>query len=118
MRKVVIVITAIIFCFLMNPLFLYSQESKTAQVLIDTAVKYKSSAQIKKALEKYQNTKEYAYVEEYAKTWIRKLIITEDYDFATEVVFVLIESNIDADYEDDEALDLYSEITTIFNEMR
>lgn len=115
MKKHFFIFLTVLSCFLINPLIVYSQESKGASLLVDTAIRYKSAAQVKNALQKYQNTKEYPAVEDYVKSSIRKLIIAEDYDFAADLIFAVIESNIDADYEDDEMLDLYGEIILIYN---
>lgn len=115
MRKRIIVLLTVLTFFLLNPLFVFSETSKGTQLLIDTAIRSKSSLQVKKILQKYQNSSDYKSVEEYSMSWIRKIIIQGDYDFATDLIFIIIESNIDCDYEDDEAFDLYGELISVYS---
>jgi len=58
--------------------------------------------------------KYYYLMENYTKKKVRRLIIDNEYEFAMTAIYIIIDNNIDGDFEDEDAVDLYSTIAEAY----
>ena len=81
--------------------------------IVDVVFEKKSEEGLQKILSENVTNPQYEEIELYVKKKIKKQIIDAEYAFALRASFVLIDCNIDANYDDEEAFVLF---TTISNE--
>lgn len=77
---------------------------------IDTAFTKRSDDSLNIVLQKNQDDKYYYLIENYATKKIRRLIVTNDYEFAMSAILVII----DNDMENEEAVEMYSAISDAY----
>ena len=58
--------------------------------------------------------KYYYLMENYTKKKVRRLIIDNEYEFAMTAIYIIIDNNIDGDFEDEDAVDLYATIAEAY----
>lgn len=81
---------------------------------IDTAFQQKSESGLNVVLQENQGDKYYYLMENYATKKVRRLIITNDYEFAMNAVLVIIDNNLD----NTDAVEMYALISEAFEEQR
>lgn len=107
-----VLLLSIIFCLNVSPLFLLD-DIDTIYNIVDVVFEKKSEEGLQKILSENVTNPQYEEIELYVKKKIKKQIIDAEYVFALRASFVLIDCNIDANYDDEEAFVLF---TTISNE--
>ena len=58
--------------------------------------------------------KYYYLMENYTKKKVRRLIIDNEYEFAMTAIYIIIDNNIDGDFEDEDAVDLYAAVAEAY----
>ena len=77
---------------------------------IDIIFVEKDDNDLKQILKENGEDKNYHLMENYTKKKVRRLIIENDYEFAMTAIYIIIDNNIDVDYEDEEVVEMYSTI--------
>ncbi|MCR4953871.1 MAG: hypothetical protein K6A43_07335 [Treponema sp.] len=67
----------------------------------------KDENQFSKIIKKYSKQSIYPVVEDYSKKQINRLIIDNEIGFVLAALYTLIDTNIDASFEDEEAIEMY-----------
>lgn len=81
---------------------------------IDTAFQQKSESELNVVLQENQGDRYYYLMENYATKKVRRLIITNDYEFAMNAILVIIDNNL----ENTDAVEMYAMISDAFEEKR
>ena len=74
---------------------------------LEDAFEAKNEALVSSILKKYSSKRIYPIVEDYSKKQINRFIIDNEIGFVLAALYDLIDTNIDAGYEDDEAIEMY-----------
>lgn len=104
----------VLMLFFTTSLFAVEEYISKVYSEIDVVFIKKSDEDLEHVLKEYLDDKYYYLLENYSKKKVRRLIIEEDYEFAMTAIYVIIDANIDGDFEDDEAVDMYSTIAEAY----
>ena len=102
--------------FLLTAGSLFAVEEYVSNVYkeIDIIFVKQSDKDLQKVLKDYIEDKYYYLMENYTKKKVRRLIIDNEYEFAMTAIYIIIDNNIDGDFEDEDAVDLYSAIAEAY----
>ncbi len=81
---------------------------------IDVIFVKKADKELENILRENIEDKYYYLMENYTKKKVRRLIIDNDYEFAMTAIYIIIDNNIDGDFEDEDAVDLYAAIAEAY----
>ena len=81
---------------------------------IDVIFVKKADKELENILRENVEDKYYYLMENYTKKKVRRLIIDNDYEFAMTAIYIIIDNNIDGDFEDEDAVDLYAAIAEAY----
>ena len=81
---------------------------------IDIIFVEKDDGDLKQILRENGEDKNYHLMENYTKKKVRRLIIDNDHVFAMTAIYIIIDNNIDVDYEDEEVVEMYSTIAEAY----
>jgi hypothetical protein len=81
---------------------------------IDVVFIQKADKELEKILRQNIDDKYYYLMENYTKKKVRRLIIDNEYEFAMSAIYIIIDNNIDGDFEDEDAVDLYAAIAEAY----
>ena len=103
-----------LFCLCSNSLFAVEEYVSKVYKEIDIVFTNQSDDELQSILREYLGDKYYYLMENYTKKKVRRLIIDNEYEFAMTAIYIIIDSNIDGDYEDEDAVDLYATIAEAY----
>ena len=103
-----------IFCLCSSSLFAIEDYVSKVYKEIDVIFENQSDNELHNVLSEYVNDRYYYLMENYTKKKIRRLIIDNEYEFAMTAIYIIIDNNIDGDFEDEDAVDLYSTIAEAY----
>ena len=81
---------------------------------IDIIFVKQADKELQSILRENVDDKYYYLMENYTKKKVRRLIIDNEYEFAMTAIYIIIDNNIDGDFEDEDAVDLYSTIAEAY----
>ena len=81
---------------------------------IDIIFVKKADKELETILRQNVEDKYYYLMENYTKKKVRRLIIDNEYEFAMTAIYIIIDNNIDGDFEDEDAVDLYAAIAEAY----
>ena len=81
---------------------------------IDVIFIKKADKELETILRQNIDDKYYYLMENYTKKKVRRLIIDNEYEFAMTAIYIIIDNNIDGDFEDEDAVDLYAAIAEAY----
>ncbi len=81
---------------------------------IDVIFIKKADKELETILRQNVEDKYYYLMENYTKKKVRRLIIDNEYEFAMTAIYIIIDNNIDGDFEDEDAVDLYAAIAEAY----
>ena len=81
---------------------------------IDVIFIEQADKELDKVLRQNVDDKYYYLMENYTKKKVRRLIIDNEYEFAMTAIYIIIDNNIDGDFEDEDAVDLYATIAEAY----
>ncbi|MCR4900300.1 MAG: hypothetical protein K5907_05740 [Treponema sp.] len=81
---------------------------------IDVIFVKKAEKELENILRENVEDKYYYLMENYTKKKVRRLIIDNEYEFAMTAIYIIIDNNIDGDFEDEDAVDLYAAIAEAY----
>ena len=81
---------------------------------IDVIFIKKADKELESILRQNVDDKYYYLMENYTKKKVRRLIIDNEYEFAMTAIYIIIDNNIDGDFEDEDAVDLYAAIAEAY----
>ena len=81
---------------------------------IDIIFINQADKELQNILRENVSDKYYYLMENYTKKKVRRLIIDNEYEFAMTAIYIIIDNNIDGDFEDEDAVDLYSTIAEAY----
>ncbi|MBP5603405.1 MAG: hypothetical protein J6X78_11835 [Treponema sp.] len=103
-----------IFCLCSSSLFAIEDYVSKVYKEIDVIFENQSDNELHNVLSEYVNDRYYYLMENYTKKKIRRLIIDNEYEFAMSAIYVIIDNNIDGDFEDEDAVDLYATVAEAY----
>lgn len=109
-KKIKVAILSILLCMYINPLFSYEKLETICEV-IDVIFEKKSEQALEKLMSENVKNPKYPQIENYVVKLIKRQIIETEYDFALRATYIVLDSNIEANYDDDEAFVLYIAIS-------
>ncbi|MBR5645087.1 MAG: hypothetical protein IKX23_00415 [Treponema sp.] len=109
-KKIKGFLLSIVLCLCINPLFSYENLDTICEV-IDVIFENKSEEALSKLMAENIKNPKYQQIENYVVKLIRRQIIEAQYDFALRATYIVLDSNIEANYDDDEAFVLYIAIS-------
>ena len=104
----------LIFISLATSLFAVDEYVSNIYKEIDESFAKKSEEVLNEILQKYQNDKNYYLIENYAQKKVRRLVLSDEYNFAMSAIVIIIENNLD----NESALELYSMISDAYDEQK
>lgn len=81
---------------------------------IDVIFIEQADRELDKVLRQNVDDKYYYLMENYTKKKVRRLIIDNEYEFAMTAIYIIIDNNIDGDFEDEDAVDLYAAVAEAY----
>lgn len=81
---------------------------------IDVIFIEQADKELDKVLRQNVDDKYYYLMENYTKKKVRRLIIDNEYEFAMTAIYIIIDNNIDGDFEDEDAVDLYAAVSEAY----
>lgn len=81
---------------------------------IDVIFIEQADKELDKVLRQNVDDKYYYLMENYTKKKVRRLIIDNEYEFAMTAIYIIIDNNIDGDFEDEDAVDLYAAVAEAY----
>lgn len=95
---------------------LYAVEEYVSKVYkeIDIIFVKQADKELANILRENVDDKYYYLMENYTKKKVRRLIIDNEYEFAMTAIYIIIDNNIDGDFEDEDAVDLYAAIAEAY----
>ena len=81
---------------------------------IDVIFIEQADKELDKVLRQNVEDKYYYLMENYTKKKVRRLIIDNEYEFAMTAIYIIIDNNIDGDFEDEDAVDLYAAVAEAY----
>lgn len=105
--------TVLFFC-LTSSVFAVEEYVSRVYKEIDVVFVKRSDSELDSILKENIDDKYYYLMENYSKKKVRRLLIDNEYEFAMSAIYIIIDNNIDGDFEDEDAIDLYSTISEAY----
>ena len=105
---------AIILCLTAGNLFAVEEYVSKVYKEIDVIFIKQADKELENILRENVTDKYYYLMENYTKKKVRRLIIDNEYEFAMTAIYIIIDNNIDGDFEDEDAVDLYAAIAEAY----
>ena len=105
---------AIILCLATGNLFAVEEYVSKVYKEIDVIFINQADKELQNILRENVSDKYYYLMENYTKKKVRRLIIDNEYEFAMTAIYIIIDNNIDGDFEDEDAVDLYAAIAEAY----
>ena len=105
---------AIILCLAAGNLFAIEEYVSKVYKEIDVIFIKQADKELENILRENVSDKYYYLMENYTKKKVRRLIIDNEYEFAMTAIYIIIDNNIDGDFEDEDAVDLYAAIAEAY----
>ena len=109
-KKIKNILITIFLIMMTTSLFAVEEYVSRIYKEIDIIFVEKDDGDLKQILRENGEDKNYHLMENYTKKKVRRLIIDNDYEFAMTAIYIIIDNNIDVDYEDEEVVEMYSTI--------
>ena len=103
-----------ILCLLAGNLFAVEEYVSKVYKEIDVIFVKQADKELADILRENVEDKYYYLMENYTKKKVRRLIIDNEYEFAMTAIYIIIDNNIDGDFEDEDAVDLYATIAEAY----
>ena len=102
--------------FSLSTVNLFALEEYVSKVYkeIDVIFVKQADKELAKILRENVDDKYYYLMENYTKKKVRRLIIDNEYEFAMTAIYIIIDNNIDGDFEDEDAVDLYAAVAEAY----
>ena len=113
-RKLKTFLLAVLLCLLAGNLFAVEEYVSKVYKEIDIIFVKQSDKELAEILRENVEDKYYYLMENYTKKKVRRLIIDNEYEFAMTAIYIIIDNNIDGDFEDEDAVDLYAAIAEAY----
>ncbi len=113
-RKLKTFLLALILCFTASGLFAVEEYVSKVYKEIDIIFVKQADKELANILRENVEDKYYYLMENYTKKKVRRLIIDNEYEFAMTAIYIIIDNNIDGDFEDEDAVDLYAAIAEAY----
>ena len=113
-RKLKTVLLAVLFCLGAGNLFAVEEYVSKVYKEIDIIFVKQADQELANILRENVEDKYYYLMENYTKKKVRRLIIDNEYEFAMTAIYIIIDNNIDGDFEDEDAVDLYAAIAEAY----
>ena len=113
-RRLKTFLVSMLFLLTAGSLFAVEEYVSNVYKEIDIIFVKQSDKDLQKVLKDYIEDKYYYLMENYTKKKVRRLIIDNEYEFAMTAIYIIIDNNIDGDFEDEDAVDLYSTIAEAY----
>ena len=107
-------ILALIFSLAAGNLFAIEEYVSKVYKEIDVIFIKQADKELATILRDNVDDKYYYLMENYTKKKVRRLIIDNEYEFAMTAIYIIIDNNIDGDFEDEDAVDLYAAIAEAY----
>lgn len=107
-------IISLLLCLACASLFGAEPYVEKAYKQLDVAFEQKSKSELSSVLLTYVDDKFYYLIEYYAKKKVRRLVLENNYTFAIDAIYIIIDINLDSGYEDDNAIEMYRAITDAY----
>ena len=107
-------LVAVLFFLCSGSLFAVEEYVSKVYKEIDIIFINQSDKELQTILRENVSDKYYYLMENYTKKKVRRLIIDNEYEFAMTAIYIIIDNNIDGDFEDEDAVDLYSTIAEAY----
>ena len=108
------IILAVLFCLCSTSLFAVEEYVSKVYREIDIIFINQADKELQEILRENVTDKYYYLMENYTKKKVRRLIIDNEYEFAMTAIYIIIDNNIDGDFEDEDAVDLYATIAEAY----
>ena len=105
---------SLFFVFCASSLFSVEEYVSKVYKEIDIIFINQSDKDLQEILRENVTDKYYYLMENYTKKKVRRLIIDNEYEFAMTAIYIIIDNNIDGDFEDEDAVDLYATIAEAY----
>ena len=105
---------ALIFSLAAGNLFALEEYVSKVYKQIDVIFIEQADKELDSILRQNVEDKYYYLMENYTKKKIRRLIIDNEYEFAMTAIYIIIDNNIDGDFEDEDAVDLYAAVSEAY----
>ena len=105
---------ALIFSVAAGNLFAVEEYVSKVYKEIDVIFIKQADDELASILRENVEDKYYYLMENYTKKKVRRLIIDNEYEFAMTAIYIIIDNNIDGDFEDEDAVDLYAAIAEAY----
>ena len=113
-KKLKTIFLAVLFCLGAGNLFAVEEYVSKVYKEIDVIFIKQADKELANILRENVDDKYYYLMENYTKKKVRRLIIDNEYEFAMTAIYIIIDNNIDGDFEDDDAVDLYAAIAEAY----
>ena len=113
-RKLKAFFVAILLSFCVGSLFAVEEYVSKVYKEIDIIFINKADKELQEILRENIEDNYYYLMENYTKKKVRRLIIDNEYEFAMTAIYIIIDNNIDGDFEDEDAVDLYAAIAEAY----
>ena len=113
-KKLKTIILAVLFCLGAGNLFAVEEYVSKVYKEIDIIFVKQADKELAEILRENVEDKYYYLMENYTKKKVRRLIIDNEYEFAMTAIYIIIDNNIDGDFEDEDAVDLYAAIAEAY----
>ena len=113
-KRLKTVLLALLFCLASTSLFAVEEYVSKVYKEIDVVFINRADKELQDILQQNVDDKYYYLMENYTKKKIRRLIIDNEYEFAMSAIYIIIDTNIDGDFEDEDAVDLYAAIAEAY----
>ena len=104
----------LLLCFMGGKLFAIEEYVSRVYKEIDIIFVKQADKELATILRENVDDKYYYLMENYTKKKVRRLIIDNEYEFAMTAIYIIIDNNIDGDFEDEDAVDLYAAIAEAY----
>ena len=113
-KKLRTVFLAALLCLCSGSLFAVEEYVSKVYKEIDVIFIKQADKELENILRENVSDKYYYLMENYTKKKVRRLIIDNEYEFAMTAIYIIIDNNIDGDFEDEDAVDLYAAIAEAY----
>ena len=113
-KRLKTVLLALLFCLTSTSMFAVEEYVSKVYKEIDVIFINRADKELQDILQQNVDDKYYYLMENYTKKKIRRLIIDNEYEFAMSAIYIIIDTNIDGDFEDEDAVDLYAAIAEAY----
>ena len=113
-KKLKTFLLALVLCFTAANLFAVEEYVSKVYKEIDIIFVKQADKELAEILRENVEDKYYYLMENYTKKKVRRLIIDNEYEFAMTAIYIIIDNNIDGDFEDEDAVDLYAAIAEAY----